>query len=580
MKLSIDESKLSAEDKKNPTIQLLLEINRQQAEFIRQLKDEINRLKKHPRKPKIKPSNLEKKEKTGSKKGGKRAGSEKKSKTAEIEIHHVEKIEPDYIPSDSIFIGYRDFVVQDIKIEPSNTRYRLKVYETPDGEYIYGKLPENLNGKHFGPSLIRFVLYQYYHCHVTQPLLLEQLHEIGIDISSGYLNSLLIEGKETFHQEKEDILSVGCKVSSYINVDDTGARHKGKNGYCTYIGNEVFSWFESTERKNRINFLKCLRAGHSDFYLNIDALTYMEVNKLPQKQLQSLIDHFGDMYPSEQDWGTFLTANGIAKPRHRKIATEGALIGSIVYHGISDKLVIVSDDAGQFNVLCHALCWVHAERLIAKIVVFSDQAQKDLESVKDQIWDLYNDLKKYKCNPNVEDKQRLEETFDEIFTSKTDSETLNEALKRIYKNKAELLLVLERPDIPLHNNSAENAIREYVKKRKISGGTRSELGRLARDTFTSLKKTCRKLGLSFWQYLKDRIENIGFYPTLSSLIKEQALKATGNDKPVKLPIDFGSSVSAGYRDIPKYVPTDETNHMGRETSRMVNSFPLQSLKPG
>ena len=140
--------------------------------------------------------------------------------------------------------------------------------------------------------------------------------------------------------------------------------------------------------------------------------------------------------------------------------------------------------------------------------------------------------------------------------------------------------MLERPDIPLHNNSAENAIREYVKNRKISGGTRSELGRLARDTFTSLKKTCRKLGLSFWQYLKDRIENIGFYPTLSSLIKEQALKATGNDKPVKLPIDFGSSVSAGCRDIPKYVPTDETNHMGRETSRMVNSFPLQSLKPG
>jgi hypothetical protein len=91
----------------------------------------------------------------------------------------------------------------------------------------------------------------------------------------------------------------------------------------------------------------------------------------------------------------------------------------------------------------------------------------------------------------------LKDTFDEIFTAKTDSVMLNEALKRIHKNKDELLMVLERPDIPLHNNNAENAIREYVKKRKISGSTRSESGRLARNTFTSLKKTCRKLGISF-----------------------------------------------------------------------------------
>ena len=87
----------------------------------------------------------------------------------------------------------------------------------------------------------------------------------------------------------------------------------------------------------------------------------------------------------------------------------------------------------------------------------------------------------------------------------------------------ELLLVLERPDIPLHNNGAENAIREYVKKRKISGGTRSDAGRKCRDIFTSLKKTYRKLGLSFWQYLKDRIENVGLIPDLPELVHQQIL---------------------------------------------------------
>jgi transposase len=218
------------------------------------------------------------------------------------------------------------------------------------------------------------------------------------------------------------------------------------------------------------------------------------------------------------------------------------------------------NNVGQFNVLYHALCWVHAERLIGKIVAFTDQAQKELADVKEQIWNLYNDLKEYKLNPNAKDSRRLKETFDTIFTSKITSATLNEALKRIHKNKAELLLVLERPDIPLHNNSAENAIREYVKRRKISGGARSELGRLARDTFTSLKKTCRKLGILFWQYLKDRIENIGFYPTLSSLIKERALNGVENNRSVKLPVNFSSSADNSCRDIPKYVPIDETNH--------------------
>ena len=86
----------------------------------------------------------------------------------------------------------------------------------------------------------------------------------------------------------------------------------------------------------------------------------------------------------------------------------------------------------------------------------------------------------------------------------------------------ELLLVLDRPDIPLHNNLSERDIREYVKKRKISGSTRSDNGRRCRDTFTSLKKTCRKLGVSFWGYLNDRVSNAGEIPPLPDLIRARA----------------------------------------------------------
>lgn len=519
------------EHEKTPLVEQLLALVEQQAyiiqqqqEQIQQLKDEIARLKNHPRKPKIKPSRLEKKSKAKSKKTkDKRPGSKKRQKTVNLKIHKDETVEPDYIPPGSVFISYRDFVVQGIKIEPFNIRYRLKVYETPGGGYVVGKLPEYLNGKHFSPELIRFILYQYYHCHVTQPLLLEQLHEFEIDISNGQLSNILIEGKERFHREKDQILAIGLQVSHYLNVDDTGARHKGKNGYCTHIGNESFSFFESTESKSRINFLKLLRAGYSDYYLNPDAIAYMEANRLPHYVLKTIIAHRGSIFADDVQWGAFLADSGIVKEHHRKIATEGALIGSVIEHGISDKLVIVSDDAGQFNVLTHALCWIHAERTIEKIIPFSDEAKKDLDTVKDQIWALYKGLKNYKETPTQKDKQRLEAMFDKIFTTKTHSATLNNALKRIHQNKDELLLVLRRPDIPLHNNAAERAIREYVKKRKISGGTRSEKGRRARDTFSSLKKTCRKLGLSFWDYLKDRLENLGLVPQLPDLIYQQEL---------------------------------------------------------
>lgn len=531
MKLNLSPP-LILEEQKSPLIRQLLDIIEQQGlliqqltEQVQQLKDEIARLKNQPPRPKIQPSRLEgkhSKKRRASK--GKRPGSEKRQKTAELQIHEVQPVEPENVPSGSVFRCYKDWVVQDLKVESFNTRYRLKVYETPEGGYVMGKLPANLQGRHYGAALIRFILYQHYHCLVTQPLLLEQLHEMGIDISAGQLNNILIEDKDRFHTEKDQILAAGLEAASYINVDDTGARHKGKNGYCTHIGNELFSYFESTQSKSRINFLKLLRAGHSDYHINTDAVEYMEVNRLPKYVLEPIIANMDSIFADERQWNDFLAARGIVTDRHVQIATEGALMGSVVERGISNNLTIVSDDAGQFNVLIHALCWVHAERLIAKVIPFTDEQKDDLDTVRDKIWKLYQDLKGYKKNPRPETKERLEADFDQIFTMKTSSVTLNQVLKRLYSNRSELLVVLDRPEIPLHNNAAENAIREYVKKRKISGGTRSEAGRKCRDTFTSLKKTCRKLGVSFWAYLKDRIEHNGLIPELSDMIREQALR--------------------------------------------------------
>jgi hypothetical protein len=501
------------------------QLHRQQ-EQIQALKDEIARLQGQKPKPKIKPSTLEGDRATKGNKGKrKRRGSAKRRKTAKLDIHETVCVPPTEVPEGSRFKGYQDYTVQDIVLRPHNTRYRLERWHTPEGRYLVGALPGEVLDGHFGPTLVSFILYQYHHAHVTQPLILEELWDFGVDISSGQVNRIITEGKERFHAEKDDILRVGLQVSDYVHADDTGARHQGRNGYCTHIGNELFAWFKSTSSKSRINFLELLRAGNSDYVLNDDAFEYMRTQKLPKSKLKDLAPHHGRRFDDKEQWEAGLAALGITRKQHVRTATEGALLGSVLNHGIKSDLAVVSDDAGQFNVLRHALCWIHAERTIVRLLGFTDRQRDALEAVRTQLWGFYDELKVYQQSPSAQKKTELEGRYDEIFTQKTCFTTLNLALKRFHQNKSELLLVLERPDIPLHNNLSERDIREYVKKRKISGSTRSELGRRCRDTFTSLKKTCRKLGVSFWTYLKDRVSGSNNIAPLPDIIRHRALEA-------------------------------------------------------
>ncbi len=496
-------------------------------EQVQGLKDEIARLKGNNPKPKIKPSQLEKdrgkkKDKRGKK--GKRPGSAKRRKTAQLQIHSTVDVPPKHVPEGSRFKGYEDYTVQDIKFCSHNTIYRLERWETPEGETIVGKLPDDVSVGHFGVTLICFILYQYYHAHVTQPLILEQLRDVEVEISSGQLSRVITEGKQRFHEEKDEILRVGLEVSPYIHVDDTGARHDGNNGYATHIGNELFAWFQSTDSKSRINFLELLRASHTDYVINEEALTYMQAQKLPKAPLAQLATLDTRRMETSVQWDALLVTLDIHNERHVRIATEGALLGSVLEHGLKPDLVVVSDDAGQFDLILilHALCWIHAERTINKLVGFNDQQREALEQIRTRIWDYYDDLKAYKEAPTSKRKTELQAQFDDLFTTKTCFATLNAALLRLHKNKSELLLVLDYPEIPLHNNLSERDIREYVKKRKISGSTRSERGRRCRDTFASLKKTCRKLGVSFWLYLKDRISGQDSITLLPDLIRQRA----------------------------------------------------------
>lgn len=516
-------------EERTPLVDHLLRVIEELQTENRQLRDEIARLKGLPPRPTLRPSTLNEPHPDPSykkKRRGKRPGSAKRQKTGELIIHETIAVPLEGLPEGTQQNGYEDFVVQDLKIEAHNVCYRRLRYLLPDGTSRTAPLPADVKG-HFGPGLRSHVLYQHHQNHVTQPLIHEELLDLGIDISTGQIDRLLTEGHDPFHEEKDALLPAAREVSSYFQADDTGARHQGKNAYTTVIANPFFASFTTTDSKSRINFLKLLRVPHEEYVMGEDALLYMEYQGLSRvllDRLEAEVRQGARIVSGDAAWERQLKAWGIRGDEPRRIVTEAALFGTLMHHELYLGQPLVSDDAGQFKILglLHALCWLHAERSLRKLVPLSPREQEAIDGVRDAVWKYYQRLQAYRETPTPRRKVALERDFDRLFTRRTGFADLNEALRRIHAKRDDLLLVLERPEIPLHNNLSESDIREWAKKRKISAGTRSELGRRCRDTFVSLKKTCRKLGVSFWRYLQDRIRGLHDILPLPELMRQAA----------------------------------------------------------
>jgi hypothetical protein len=472
------------------------------------LRDEIARLRGGPGRPNLKPSGMERG--TEPKPAGGRGDWKppRGSARSKLSIDEERTVKVATPPHGSRFKGYTSFMVQDLVIRPHVVNFRCERWQTPDGDMVTAPLPCGIDG-HFGPELRRFVLAQYHQGQMTVPRLVTLLRSLGIFISKRQVVRLLIEGQDGFRDEARAVLRAGLLSAAWITVDDTGARHKAANGFCTQMGNAHFAWFGTTGSKSRLNFLTLLRAGHDDYVINAEALAYMRERALAGPVVARLAEHPDRFFADRSAWSAHLDRLGIAalkvNPDPVTIATEGALWGSVKAHGFLPDTVIVSDDAGQFNVGLHGLCWVHCERLVHKLDTFTDENRAAQATVRDLIWNFYRDLKAYRGAPTKQRKAALRARFDRIFRRNTGFVTLDRLLARLHANKPELLMVLDRPEIPLHTNGSENDIRCHVTRRKVSAGTRSDIGRDCRDAFLGLAKTCAKLEIAFWDYLGDRL---------------------------------------------------------------------------
>lgn len=498
---------------------------------IQRLRDENNRLKGEQGKPDIQPpppptapANY-----SSESERHRRAERGKRGKRQPIIIDREQPLTVDrsLLPPDAEFKGYEEVIVQDVVIRTDNVRFWKEVwYAASTGRSYRAPLPCGYQGE-FGPGIHALVLVLGYGCLVSEAKTRELLTNVGIQIADGTISNLLIKDQTTFHHESDAVLQAGLASSPWQQIDDTGTRVNGQNQHCQIVCNPLYTAYRTTAAKDRLSVLDVLRGGQPRrFRLNAEALGYLDLVKLSQVTRERV-----RALPWDQDLDESMVVRLLAthlphlSDQARKWIMDALAVAA--YHAQTDEPVVqllVCDDAPQWAWLTAAIggCWVHEGRHYKKLTPAIAAHRQALDGFLNDFWSFYDALLAYRDQPTAAERVRLTAAFDTLFATTTDYWALNDRIAKTRARKAVLLAVLEHPEIPLHNNLAELGARQRVRKRDVSFGPRTAEGAKAWDTFMSLADTTRKLGVSFYHYIHDRIRGTGTIPPLADLIAERA----------------------------------------------------------
>jgi len=511
--------------------QALTDIDALRAENQR-LKDENNRLKGEQGKPNIKPNKPAPNDSAdhsseAERRQPKTASKSKKNETILIDRTERLCVDPAVLPPDAQFKGYETHLFQDLRLTTDNVVFeRAKYYSPSQGKTYLAALPPGYEGG-FGPHLKALLLSLHHVGNVSQPALHTLLTHAGIQIAPSTVSEFLTKRHDLFHQEKSAITVAGLASSPWQQTDDTATRVNGVNQHCHVLCNPFYSTYTTLPKKDRLSVLDVLRNGAPrTFLLSSSVLASEAVSKMAGKWRRVLATLPHDTLLSEEttlDWFT------------RRMPTLGAqtqkgvleAMAVAAYQAQSAVVVVdllVCDDAPQFpGLTCElALCWVHDARHYQKLLPHLPCFREKLQTFQKAYWDYYDRLLGYRQNPSPSERLVLWEEFDTVFVPETGYAHLDFRIQQTRANKEKLLQVLSHPEIPLHNNASELAVRRRVRKRDVSFGPRSTAGVEAWDTFQTLAATAQKLGVSFLSYIFDRVSGRNALPSLASLITERA----------------------------------------------------------
>lgn len=506
----------------------LLVIIEEQAEEIKNLKAEVRKLRGGNDDPDIKgKSNGAKKfnQKNKNLNKPKPKAWNKSSKNDQLEIDHEIPlpIDKSKLPADAVYKGTREKIVQGLVFARNNVKLIIqRYYSASENKYYESEIPPNYADQ-FSKELQAFIIMSSVEGNMGHDKIIRLLETIGIKISAGQVEVILNKKNQEFHTEMEQAFMTAIELVGFMHSDDTGARHEGTNWFTSVFCNFLCTMFKTTPKKNRLTVIQNLVGKDKVLFLiNKSTIKYMKdykVGTIYLELLETLID---------QEFNTEEELEQVIKIKYPKISEQkltqikiGAAYASIKNQGIILINALMTDAAGQFRdiALIQALCWVHEIRHYTNLNPMVPELQKILDNFTDKVQAFYLRLKLYKDNPNQMGIKTIQQEFEILFSTATKYDDLNKVIAQTKRRQNGLLAVLENPDLPLHNNHAEQQIRPYVIKRKIQFGTRSEEGRKSRDTFMSINMTCRKLGLSFYEFLVDRKTCMGSIPLLAELMK-------------------------------------------------------------